>query len=51
MGFLPRPRCVLLHFPEEFAEKVEKSFAEYKENFLKKLNGETDETDTTEDKA
>lgn len=37
--------------PEEFAEKVEKSFAEYKENFLKKLNGETDETDTIEDKA
>lgn len=36
--------------PEEFAEKVEKSFAEYKENFLKKLNGEINEDDTTEDK-
>lgn len=29
--------------PEEFEEKIEKSFAEFKENFLKKLNGENDE--------
>ena len=29
--------------PEEFQEKIEKSFAEFKENFLKKLNGENNE--------
>jgi len=29
--------------PEEFEEKIEKSFAEFKENFLKKLNGENNE--------
>ena len=29
--------------PEEFEEKIEKSFAEFKENFLKKLNGKNNE--------
>jgi hypothetical protein len=29
--------------PEEFEDKIEKSFAEFKENFLKKLNGENNE--------
>ena len=29
--------------PEEFQEKIEKSFAQFKENFLKRLNGENNE--------
>jgi hypothetical protein len=29
--------------PEEFEEKIEKSFAEFKERFIKRLNGEQDE--------
>ena len=29
--------------PEEFHEKIEKSFAEFKERFLKRLNGKQDE--------
>jgi hypothetical protein len=29
--------------PEEFEEKIEKSFAEFKEQFLQKLNGENNE--------
>jgi len=29
--------------PKEFEDKIEKSFAEFKENFLKKLNGENNE--------
>tara|TARA_R110000868_G_scaffold56669_6_gene175294 strand:- start:1169 stop:1816 length:648 start_codon:yes stop_codon:yes gene_type:complete len=29
--------------PQEFEEKIEKSFVEFKENFLKKLNGENNE--------
>lgn len=29
--------------PEEFEDKIEKSFTEFKENFLKRLNGENNE--------
>ena len=31
--------------PEEFEEKIEKSFAEFKERFIKRLNGENNEND------
>lgn len=30
---------------EEFQEKIEKSFEQFKENFIKRLNGENDEND------
>jgi hypothetical protein len=31
--------------PEEFEEKIQAGFERYKENFLKKLNGENNEND------
>jgi leucyl aminopeptidase len=36
--------------PDEFEEKVQKAFNEFKEDFLRKLNGETDEENLELDK-